>query len=104
MLIIPVRLREIPNRALRLVIVSAAKNPAAGMFIDVFVRPLPNIAYQIHHSERARAGRVTVYLVWSAQRSALIRRRNGGSLPLVAPRIRPPIEPLYCKLPFPLVG
>src|SRR5258708_20237440 len=43
-------LGEIPDRSPRLVIASASQNSAPCMLIQKFIRPLPHIANQVHHS------------------------------------------------------
>src|SRR5947209_15228965 len=102
-LIVAIRFREVPNRALRLVVTAATKNPCPSMFIDVLIGPLPHVAYEIHHPERASTTRVGVHLVGPARGSTCIRHRNRGTSPFVAPRISSPVGPLRCKLPLPLV-
>src|ERR1700744_1382817 len=55
-LIEPIRLREIPDRALRMIKTDATQNSAARVLVYIFVGPLPDVADQIHHSKRARSG------------------------------------------------
>src|SRR5258708_30630954 len=52
-------LGEIPDRSLRLVITSAAQNAAPCMFIQKFIRPLPDVADKVHHSIGARSFRMS---------------------------------------------
>ena len=52
-LIVAIRLRKIPDGALRLIVAAAAQNGGARVLIHEFVGPLPDVAYQIHYAERA---------------------------------------------------
>ena len=45
MLIEAVGLREIPDRALRLIISAAAQNSSARVLVGEFIGPLPDVAY-----------------------------------------------------------
>src|SRR5208282_4395048 len=95
--------REIPDRSLRLVVTSAAQNSAAGVLVEIFIRPLPDVADQIHHAERACAFWMSRDSIGAAHGSALVRRWNRGSIPLISPRIKPAVGARGGVLPFPFV-
>src|SRR5262249_22626023 len=96
-------LRKIPHGSLRLVVTAASQNPAAGMFVDVFIGPLPDVAHQIHNAERARSTRVCGDAVGTSHVPAFVRRRDDRRVPLVAPWVFALVGSLGVVLPFPLV-
>src|SRR6266481_5540253 len=98
-----IRLRKIPNRTLRLVVASSAQNSTPRMFVGEFVRPLPHVADKVHHSKRTSSFRMRVDGIRTAHRPVLIRFRNGGRVPLVAPGIDAAIGALRRILPLPFV-
>ena len=55
MLVVPVRLREIPERALRLAVAASTQDGGARVFVAVLVGLLPDVADQVHHPKRAGA-------------------------------------------------
>ena len=62
-LIQPVRLREVPHGALRLIIGSSSHYGGAGMLVQKFVSPLPDIADEVLHAERTRPLRMSIYSI-----------------------------------------
>ena len=58
MLIEAIGLREIPDRALRLIITSAAQNSSPRVLVGEFIGPLPNVAHQGFDAERPGAPRI----------------------------------------------
>ncbi len=56
----PIRLRKIPARPLRLIMAAPSENGGTSVRITVLIRPLPNIAHQIHHPESAAPTRVSI--------------------------------------------
>src|SRR5688572_13146329 len=55
-----VGLREIPVGGLRQVAAAAAQHRSARVLVVVLVGPLPHVADEVHHAERARALRMGV--------------------------------------------
>ena len=103
MLVVAICLREIPDRALRLVVFAAAHNRGARMLVGKFFSPLPNVADYIHHAIRAGALWMRVDGIRAGHAMAGRRRRNVRREPLVTPRIHASIGSLRCHLPLPLV-
>ena len=66
MLIVAVGLREIPDGALRLVIAPTTEDPRAGMVINEFVGPLPDVSNHIHHAKGTCPSRMRIHLIRSA--------------------------------------
>src|SRR6516164_8052881 len=71
MLVVAIGLRKIPYRALRLIVAATAKYPSAGVVVDVFVGPLPDVSDHVGNSERTGARRVRINTVRRAERPAL---------------------------------
>jgi hypothetical protein len=103
-LIVEISLREIPHRTLRLVVAAAAQNRSPGVVVEIFVRPLPDIADQVHHADCARAFGVRRDVIWPAHRPSFVGNRNCGGLPLVAPWVHASIGSLGGELPLPFIG
>src|ERR1700716_3764381 len=82
-----VRLWEVPDGSLRLVITASAENTCACVVVLEFFRPLPDISYQVHYTERACTLGVRVDRVGSAHGAALVGSGNYVSSPAIAPRI-----------------
>src|SRR5882724_1328715 len=82
-------LGEIPDRSLRLVITSASQDSASCVLVEKFIGPLPNVADQVHHAERACGFWMRGDRIWAAHPSALVRSGDRGSIPLIPPRIKP---------------
>src|SRR5664279_2912572 len=89
-----VGLREIPARALRLIVTAAAQNRGAGVLIQVFVGPLPDVAHEVLDSKRAGAARVRADVVGRPQVPAFLRGWNHTRVPPVPPRIDTAVRPL----------
>jgi hypothetical protein len=96
MLVIPVCLRKIPDGPLWLIVAPATQNSGTCVLIDIFVRPLPDVAYHVDGSKITGAIWVCIYIIRTAQGAALIRERHGVGLPGIAPRIRTAIRSLSC--------
>src|SRR6266481_6875899 len=92
---------EIPDRPLRLVVTSASQDSASSVLVEKFISPLPNVADQVHHAERACAFWMSGDGIWAAHRSALVRSGDRGSIPLIPPRVKPAIGALGGILPLP---
>src|SRR6267378_4857598 len=73
------------------------------MFVRELFRPLPDVTDEVHHPKRTGSFRMSADRIGTAHRAVLILLRNGGCVPLVAPRIEPAIGALRGVLPFPLV-
>src|ERR1700722_8516805 len=74
------------------------------MLVDILIRPLPHVAYHIHHSISARSAGVRIDVVRLRDGTSL--HRDGYSLrfPGISPWIEARrIAALRCVLPFPLV-
>src|SRR5262249_26555932 len=93
----------IPDRALRLIVTSSPEDSAAGVFIDEFFSPLPNIANHVHYTERTGSFRMCVDRIRPTHIAGLVRYRHSGGVPLVAPRIEALVTALRGVLPFPLM-
>src|SRR5436305_15225033 len=85
MLVEPVRLREVPDRALRLVVAPPAHNACSAMVIDKLLRPLPHIADKVHDTERACAPRVGIHRIRSTHRAGLVGCGNSTVSPTRSP-------------------
>jgi hypothetical protein len=94
-------LGEIPDGSLRAVVASASQNPATGVLIQKLIRPLPHIANKIHDAERASAFGMRGNGIGTAHGAALVRVGDGGSIPLISPRIEAAISSRSGVLPFP---
>src|SRR5712692_12115785 len=71
-----VGLWEVPDGSLGLVITASPENTSAGVLILEFFRPLPDVSYQVHHTERACAQWMGVDRIWPAHGAALVGNRN----------------------------
>src|SRR5713226_4407371 len=94
-------LGKIPDRSLRLVVTSASQDSASRVLVERFIGPLPNVADQVHHAERACRFWMSGDGIWAAHRLALVRSGDRGSIPLIPPRIKPAIGALGGILPLP---
>src|SRR5580658_11131521 len=73
MLVQLIRLRKVPDRALRLIVAAAAQNTAARVLINKFVGPLPYISYQVHHAEWTGSLRMSIDWIWTSHGARLVR-------------------------------
>src|SRR5208337_2396594 len=103
MLIILVSLRKIPLRPLGLVVAPTTENSRAGVLIDVFICPLPNVADHVHHAERACSRRMCINIIRTSHSAPTIRRRYGTRFPRIAPWIDATVGSLGRILPLPFV-
>ncbi len=88
-LVEPVGLREIPDRAQRLIRRASSDDGGSSMFVAVFIRPLRNISLQIEHSKCACRLR-EMHQHSRATRLTCPRSGSGIALriPIIAPGIR----------------
>lgn len=77
MLLISISLREVPDRALRLVVISATDYGGASMVVEILVGPLPYVPYHIHYAERAGSAGVRIHVARRQRDASLIRNRRG---------------------------
>src|ERR1035437_3819113 len=98
-----IRLWEIPNGSLRLVIAAAPQNAASRVLVLELFCPLPHVSYQVHYAKRACTPRVCVNRIRPTHGAALVRHWNRVGIPRVSPRICAPIRALRCILPFPFM-
>ena len=98
-----VGLREIPDCALRLIVVATTQDAGPRMLIHEFFGPLPHVAHHIHHSEWTCARRMRIHRVGESGHPRLVCHRNGRCIPFISPRISTFIGPLRRILPFPLM-
>src|SRR5580692_2610058 len=98
-----VSLREIPDRALGLIVTAAAENAAPGVLVNKFLGPLPHISYHIHDAERAGALRMCVNRIRTSHGARFIGHGRRAAVPLVTPRIEAAVRALGCVLPLPLM-
>src|SRR5271163_2807082 len=82
-----VRLREVPDRALRLIVTAAAENTAPRMLVNKLLGPLPDVSYHVHHVKGTCSLRMCVDRIRTAHGARLIGHRDRAIIPLVAPRI-----------------
>src|SRR5579859_2227787 len=102
-LIQAIRLREVPNRALRLIIASSSHHGGAGMLVQKFVSPLPDIADQVLHAERTRPLWMSIHGIRISEFSSLVGCGHDGSIPRISPRVESPVATLSGILPLPLM-
>src|ERR1041384_5176235 len=62
-LIQAVRLREVPHGSLGLIIASSSQHGGAGMLVQKFVGPLPDVADQVLHAERTCPLRMSIHSI-----------------------------------------
>src|SRR5271169_6860147 len=96
-------LRKIPDGSSRLIECPSAQNRRARMLVAKLVGPLRNISGHIECAERAGAGGKRIRVGWRAHSSPMVRWRNRPVIPLISPRIEPPVGALRGVLPFPIV-
>src|SRR5207253_10328436 len=70
------------------------------VLVTVLVGPLPHVAHQVHHPERARALRMRVDVRGHRHLARLALRRHVGGVPVVAPWIEALIGTLRGILPL----
>jgi hypothetical protein len=93
-LIVAIRLREIPDGTLGLIVTPSPNNRG----------PLPHIPNHIHHSKGTGACGMAVNAIGRAQRSAPIRNRdNVIELINVSPWVSKAARPLRSVLPLPFM-
>src|SRR6476660_6212139 len=63
MFIQPVGLREIPDRALRLIVASATQDAPPRMLVDELFCPLPHVPNHVHYAKRARSKGMRVHWI-----------------------------------------
>src|SRR5271163_2026751 len=103
-LIVAICLREIPDRALRLIVASSAQNPRPGVFVNKFVGPLPDISNHIHNAEWTCPSRVRIDVVRLRQFASLVWIWNVRRVPEITPWIDAVlIAALGRVLPLPIV-
>src|SRR6202034_3901201 len=56
-------LREVPDRALRLIVAAAAQNAAPCMLVSKLFRPLPHISHHVHHAERTGSRWMSIHRI-----------------------------------------
>ncbi len=88
---------------MRLVVAAAAKDGGAGVLVSKFLGPLPDVADQVLHAERACSERVSVNVVGSAQGPAFLGDGYSRIIPRLTPGIDALVGPLCGILPFPFV-
>src|SRR5208282_1282354 len=98
-----VGLREVPLRALRLVVAPSAQNTSPCVVIRVFIRPLPYISNQIHYAKRTGAFGMSGYVAGGHHVAPFVGGGYGIGRPLISPRISPSIQSLCRILPLPLM-
>src|SRR2546425_3970792 len=98
-----VGLREIPTRTLRLVVTAAAQYSCPCVVVRIFVRPLPDVACEVFHPERAGAARMSGNIIGAAKNTPLFRKGYGGCVPLLSPGIKASVISLGRILPLPFV-
>src|SRR5439155_941536 len=103
MLVELVRLREVPDGSLRLVVAATAQDSAPCVLILKFFCPLPNVADKIHDSKWTCSLRMCIHRIWTSHGAALIRSRERFGVPGISPRVHATIPALGCILPLPLV-
>src|ERR1035438_789778 len=94
---------EIPAASAGAIVAAAAQDGGARMLILVFIGPLPDVAREVHHAERAGAFRESIDIGGSAQLAAVLGRGHAGVAGGVAPRIHTVVGTLRGVLPFPFV-
>src|SRR5258708_3649736 len=120
MLFVSVGLREVPDRALRLIMTASANDGGARVLVEVLIGPLPYVADHIHHAKWAGPLGMRIHVVRGKHRTAVIRNRcrsivfqgagnwtsvPGGRKPVaVPPRKSASIVALRRILPLPLAG
>src|SRR5580698_8890358 len=104
MLVQLIRLRKVPDRALRLIVAAAAQNAAARVLIGKLLSPLPHISYQVHHAEGTGSLRMGIDSIRASHGARLVGYGHRTVIPLVAPGIQAAICALGSVLPLPLVG
>src|SRR5689334_7014313 len=103
MFIEPVSLREVPDRAWRLISRTPAHDGGAGVRVTVFVGPLRNVAFEVHHAEWTGAlWKITKVCERTRSRPGIGGRKSDRS-PIVTPRIETMVGGLSSVLPFPLM-
>ncbi len=76
MLLVSVSLREVPDRALRLIVTASAHDGSACVLVEVFIGPLPYISDHVHYTERTGHIGMRIHIVRGKHRTALIRNRR----------------------------
>jgi hypothetical protein len=62
---------------------ASAQETGARVFVGVLVSPLPDVAYQVHHTEGAGAGRVRVDIIGSIEGAAVTGSGHSILLPCI---------------------
>src|ERR1700722_7375410 len=103
MLVQTVRWRKVPPRTLRLIVTPSAQGASAGVFINEFVGPLPDITDKVFYAKRASRLGMRIHRIGPSQLTFLVRVGYSCSVPNIAPWVEPSIATLRCVLPFPFV-
>src|ERR1700685_4654938 len=96
-------LREVPDRALRLIVAAAAKNGTSCVIVNKLFRPLPYISHHVHHAERTSSRWMSIDWIGTSHGAGLVGKRNSAVIPLVPPWIEASVSALGCVLPLPLM-
>ena len=60
--------------------IAPAQDGGTGMIVGVFICPLPDVAYHVHYTERAGAGRMRIHIIGGQHHAALIWKGCSGIL------------------------
>ncbi len=102
-LVVAIGSREIPDGALRLVVLATAENAGAGVLVGVLFGPLPDVAHHVHHAVGARAFGMGVDGIGTGHGAAGNGPGHVRGLPVISPGIGATIGALRGELPLPLV-
>src|ERR1035437_3390040 len=90
-------------RVLREIVTATANHSGPGVLVQILVRPLPDIARQVHYTKRAGAAGEGIHISRRTRIAALVRRRHDCGVRFIAPGEQAPVGPLGGVLPFPFV-
>src|SRR5882672_10188287 len=103
MLVQAISLRKIPARTLRDIVAASPQNRAPCVFVEVLVRPLPDVPGRVQHSKLTRTFRMRIHVVRPGQFMALALNRHGFVVPIVTPWVDSSVGSLSGVLPFPFM-
>src|SRR5277367_3186875 len=92
-LVVAIGLREIPDRALRLVMTSSTKDASPGVVVDVLIGPLPDVPHHVQDAEWTCPGWMRIDLIRRGKGAALVGRGNIVRFPGIAPGVKPILVP-----------